>query len=172
MSLNQQDEQTITSGSVYNPRSRDKRGYAAPALGEYNHGFMNSRAAQEAGKALYVDNGKQGGWHETYFTERGADLANAYALLRQNHSSEELRNLSEADMIKKAYEERIRGVVELSETADRELQGIMERLPGLTVDPKNRIIPRRLRLLTTVLITKGVWARSCASSFGRTSRKR
>lgn len=136
VSLNQQDEQTITSGSVYNPRSRDKRGYAAPALGEYNHGFMNSRAAQEAGKALYVDNGKQGGWHETYFTERGADLANAYALLRQNHSSEELRNLSEADMIKKAYEERIRGVVELSETADRELQGIMERLPGLTVDPK------------------------------------
>ena len=136
VSLNQEDEQTITSGAVYNPRGRDKRGYAAPALGEYNHGFMNTRAAQEAGRALYVSNGKQGGWHETYFTERGADLANAYVLLRQNHTSDELRNLSEADMIKKAYEERIRGVVELSETADRELQGIMDRLPGLTVDPE------------------------------------
>lgn len=134
VSLTQTDTPIIKAGDVFRPMDKNKKDYRpSPLKGEFMSGLINSKVWNE--DLFTVTTSGQPGWQEVLFTQRGADLANAYITLRKKHDFLDLRNLSETEMLKKAYEERTKDIIEMAETANKEAQDILNGLPGITVNP-------------------------------------
>lgn len=134
VSLTQTDTPIIKAGDVFRPMDKNKKDYRpSPLKGEFMSGLINSKVWNE--DLFTVTTSGQPGWQEGLFTQRGADLANAYITLRKKHDFLDLRNLSETEMLKKAYEERTKDIIEMAETANKEAQDILNGLPGITVNP-------------------------------------